>query len=278
MRNSCQLRWLGTAGWEFRAEGTVLAVDPFFTRPGLLKVLFTRPRPDAELIASMLARCDFVLLTHPHYDHLMDVPEVIGKTGAQAYGSSNSCELLAVLGVLESKINTITAGNRLQLGDIQVEVHSADHRPLFGMRMATGPLSKDLRQPLRAMDYRMDECFSFSLRMGERSVFICSGLGAGHVPPCDVLLVAPYGDQDDLVKLLEQAQPRLVIPNHWDDFLRPLTKPLRMLRDPSNWLWPPLRRVDLTIFERIVSANAPRAKLLVPQMLEMYDLEALLPR
>ncbi len=276
MSTVSKLRWLGTAGLEFSVEGTVLAVDPFFTRPGLLEVIFGHPRSDGELAASILPCCDYVLITHPHYDHLMDAPEVISKTGAQAYGSSNSCELLALLGVPERKINVINPGDRLKLGDIHVDVLPADHRPLFGMHLATGPLSKHVKLPLGAMDYRMDECFSFSLRVGERSILICSGLSVDEVSSADVLLVAPYGEESSFESLLKQVRPRLVIPNHWDDFLRPLTKPLRMLIDPSNWLWPPLRRVDLDAFARIVRAHAPQAELLIPRIFEQYDINALL--
>ncbi len=276
MPEDIHLRWLGTAGLEFSVGGTSLAVDPFFTRPGLLEVLIGRPRSDSELAASFLTCCDYILITHPHYDHLMDVPAVVSETGAQVYGSSNSCELLALMGVPERKINVINPGDYLKLGDIRVEVLPADHRPLFGMRLATGPLSKDIRLPLRATDYSMDQCFSFNLRIGDRSIFICSGLSGEEVSSADVLLVAPYGEESSFESLLKQMNPKLVIPNHWDNFLRPLSKPLRMLTDPSNWKWPPLRRVDLDAFERIVRRHAPHAELLIPQVFEQYDIEALL--
>ena len=107
-------------------------------------------------------------------------------------------------------------------------------------------------------------------------ILICSGLSGDPAPPADVLLVAPYGEEGEFVDLLQQVRPKLVIPNHWDDFMRPLSKPVRMLRDPSNWLWPPLRRVDLQAFARIVRDNAPRARLQIPQMFEQYDIETIL--
>lgn len=276
MRADIKMRWLGTAGLEFSVGDAVLAVDPFFTRPGLLEIIFGRPRSDEALAASRLPRCEHVLITHPHYDHLMDVPAAINTTGAQAYGSPNSCELMALLGVPEAKINLIKPGDHLTLGNIHVQVLLAEHRPLFGMRLATGPLNMSMKLPLRALDYRMDACFSFNLRVGERSILICSGLSGDPAPPADVLLVAPYGEEGEFKDLLEQVRPKLVIPNHWDDFMRPLSKPVRMLRDPSNWLWPPLRRVDLQAFARIVGDNAPRARLQIPQMFEQYDIETIL--
>ncbi len=206
----------------------------------------------------------------------MDVPDVIGNTNAQVYGSPNSCVLLSLLGAPGRNINTMMPGDRLALGDIQVEVLLAKHRSLFGRRLATGTLKKDLDPPLRATDYRMDLCYSFTLRIGGMRFFIASGLGDDLAPPAEVLLVAPYGEESDFKSLLEGVQPRLVIPIHWDDFFRPLSKPLRMLRDPSNWKWPPLRRVDMDAFERIVRAYTPHARLIIPEVLEQYDILSLL--
>jgi L-ascorbate metabolism protein UlaG (beta-lactamase superfamily) len=78
---SLAFRWLGTAGIELRAADQVLALDPFFTRPSLRQML--RPiTPDPAVVASHLLRCNFVLVTHPHYDHLLDVPAVLEQTGA----------------------------------------------------------------------------------------------------------------------------------------------------------------------------------------------------
>lgn len=276
MHKGIGLRWFGTAGLEFKVGNQILAIDPFFTRPSLGETLFRRLCAEIELAVGMLPMCDHVLISHPHYDHLMDIPDVLGKTGANAFGSSNSCELLSLFGVPEEKINTIMPGDNLALGEIAIEVLLAKHRSLFGLRLATGPLNKDLRLPLRATDYRMDMCFSFTLRIGDTAVFLASGLGDDLAPSADVLLVAPYGDEDEFKKLLEGVHPKLVIPIHWDDFFRPLTKPLKMMRDPSNWLWPPLRRVDLITFERVVNAYAPQAKLLIPDILKDYDISALL--
>jgi L-ascorbate metabolism protein UlaG (beta-lactamase superfamily) len=255
----------------------ILAIDPFFTRPSLGATLFQRLRTESGLAAEMLPRCDHVLISHPHYDHLMDVPDVIDKTGALVFGSPNSCALLSLCGVPEESIKPIMPGDDLALGGIAVKVLQAKHRSLFGLRLATGPLGKDLRLPLKATDYRMDMCFSFTLRIGDMSFFLASGLGDDLSPSADVLLVAPYGDEDDFKELLEGVHPRLVIPIHWDDFFLPLSKPLKMMRDPSNWMWPPLRRVDMQGFERLVDAIAPQARLLIPEIHKEYDIPALLP-
>src|SRR5512137_2297982 len=105
-----ELRWLGVAGIELRLNGQTLAIDPYFTRAPLRRML-ERMHPDRRLVAGQLPRCDYVLVTHPHYDHLADVPEVVRNTGATALGSANACRLLAALGVPAQQVRQIGAGD-----------------------------------------------------------------------------------------------------------------------------------------------------------------------
>ena len=62
-------------------------MDPYFTRAGLTAVaLQQRIEPDEARIAFRLQhirpRADAVLVTHAHFDHLLDVPEIMRRTNA----------------------------------------------------------------------------------------------------------------------------------------------------------------------------------------------------
>jgi hypothetical protein len=72
-------------------------------------------------------------------------------------------------------------------------------------------------------------------------------------------------------ELLAAVQPQLVIPLHWDDFFRPLHKPLRPFYRPPRLALPPLQRIDLNQFKSVVARNAPLARVLVPELLESYN-------
>ena len=276
MENDIHLRWLGVAGLELTIDGSILAFDPFFTRPSLWKVAFSRLQPKTDLMTGVLPRCDHILITHAHYDHLMDVPAIANATGARVYGSTNACRLLATLGVPPEQVQEIEPGDRLILGKIEIDVLQDEHRAIFGLQVASGSVGKDLTPPLRFSDFRMDGCYSFLLRVGERSLFLSSGLSSRHSSVVDLLCLAPFGKRRDFEMLLRRLQPKLVIPIHWDDFFRPLSEPLRMLPDPSNWRWPPFRKVDLKAFEVMVSEVVPEAEVLIPQILETYDVMTLL--
>jgi L-ascorbate metabolism protein UlaG (beta-lactamase superfamily) len=170
-------RWLGTAGLELNYAGQRLLIDPFFTRPPVHALLRMARVTSNEALAQRLApRADHILVTHPHYDHLLDVPAILQRTGARAYGSPSTCQILALHGIPAGQVRCIQPGDRLELGPFQVEVFPGFHTRTPADRLVNGPLAPRLHLPLRLTDYRMDACYSFRIRAGAAS-------GAGRQPP-----------------------------------------------------------------------------------------------
>jgi L-ascorbate metabolism protein UlaG (beta-lactamase superfamily) len=262
-------RWLGVAGSALCAGNRILAIDPFFSRPPFWRLWFGRVPPQRALVPIHLPRCDHVLVTHSHYDHVMDVPDVVRHTGAIAYGSANTCHLLEISGVPEGQFQQIDTGDELKLGPFQVRVLPAEHRRVLGF--SAGPLRRDLMPPLRLRDYRMDRCFGFHIEVGTASILHWPSVRPERAPPAEVLVARPEG-RDHLASLLAQVQPRLIIPVHWDDLFQPLSRPVRPFYELSHRGWPPLRRVDLDQFAVMVEELAPRTGVLVPEILSVYDL------
>ncbi len=272
MSTTVEFRWLGVAGIELRANGQTLLIDPFLTRFPLWRMWFGRIRPDRKRIAEQISHCDFVLATHTHWDHLMDVPEVMRNTGAMAWGSPHTCRLLAAQAVETGRIREIGAGDKLTLGKFQVEVLPAEHLTLLGLPVLSGPLPPHLQPPLRASDYRMDRCFSFLIHVaGQRLLDWCS-VHPGPAAPADVLFARPYQTRPFFESLLRDVRPRLVIPTHWDNFFRPLSKPVRPMFKPPRWAWPPLQRVNLARFKRMVEQITPGVQVFTPKRFQVYDL------
>jgi L-ascorbate metabolism protein UlaG (beta-lactamase superfamily) len=261
-------RWLGVGGIELRAGDQILLIDPYLTRLSLWRLAVGRVRPNRDLVAARIPRCDFVLVTHPHVDHLLDVPDVLRNTGALALGSPNTCWLLGALGVPARQIREIDVGDRLTLGDFEIEVLPAGHTTFWGWLPFSGPLSSNLHPPLRARDYRMDRCFGYLVDADGARLLHCPGTGA----PAGVLIVKPLETRARYKALLRQARPRVVIPVHWDDFCRPLSEPMRPTLAPSGQAVPPLKRIDLVQFEQMIEQIAPGTQVLIPQMFRAYDL------
>ncbi|NLG97257.1 MAG: MBL fold metallo-hydrolase [Chloroflexi bacterium] len=274
---SLSIRWLGAAGLEISCDGTVLLVDPFFTRPSIWAVLLLRRvEPDSDLAARCAPRASAVLVTHPHYDHLMDVPAIMRQTGAAAYGSPNTCALLALHGVHNSRIHCVQPGDRFAVGPFQVEVLAGRHTTTPVDRWINGPCRGDLSLPLRLVDYRMDAVYSFRIHVrsggSEQTLLVGSSRSPGE--QADVLFLSPFLSKGELQAQLQAVQPRCLIPIHWDDFTRPLSKPMRpSLITAVQGLegFPPVRRVDLSAFAHTAQSLQPGLRVLVPEAFKIIN-------
>lgn len=269
------LAYLGTAGWHLSAEDSALLIDPYFTRAGLLRVAVGRLRSDSAAVARYSPPADTLLVSHAHYDHLLDVPEAARLTGGRVHASPQGCALLAALGVPAGQLSVLAAGDWLHAGALSIEVYAARHRRILGRVPFAGPLPARLTPPLPARAYRMDELFSFVVCAGGVRVLVASGLDAEPAAPADVVLVGADASAAQLAAILGAARPRLVLPNHWDDMFRPLSRPTRpMLNPPARLALP--RRIDLRVWAARVREAAPGARVLIPRPYAPLDLPALL--
>ncbi|MGZ3677719.1 MAG: MBL fold metallo-hydrolase [Ktedonobacterales bacterium] len=269
-------RWLGVAGIELSMHGRVVLIDPFVSRPPFRRMWLGRVTPDRARIAATIPRCDTLLVTHAHWDHIMDAPDVVGRTDAAVYGSPNACRLLSILGVPQERVHVLAAGDHLSPGGVEVDVLPAEHGKVMGRPIFTGPVRDNLRVPLRLRDYRMDVDFSFLLCAAGYRVLDWSSERVEGAVAADVLFVKPFGSHSYYDALSSAVRPRLVIPIHWDDFYRPLSQPVRSMLAPPSWSIPPLRRVDLAAFRRLIQHVAPHARVFVPDMFRSYNLGQLL--
>jgi len=101
---------------------------------------------------------------------------------------------------------------------------------------ARGKLTRTLKFPARLRDYRMDACFSY---------------------------------------LLEQVQPRMVIPQHWDDFFQPLSEAPQPFFSAPRMAFPPIARIDLRDFENRVFKARPGCGVLLPVIFKAYAIDFL---
>jgi L-ascorbate metabolism protein UlaG (beta-lactamase superfamily) len=258
-------RWLGTAGLEFCLDGHTLLIDPFFSRPPAWAVLLGHGRrPDPALVARYAPRCQHVLVTHPHYDHLLDVPEVMRQTGARASGSANTCALLGVLGQPPERLDCLALGDQRQIGPWRLEVHPAWHVATPLDVIINGPLPAKLSAPPHLLDYRMDACFSYLLEGGGQRLLIGNSL-TGDLPAAavDTAFITPFVPARRLRSLLQQARPHRVAAIHWDNFSRPLSQPLRPI---------PFIMLRLRVMRRFLQQSAPGCRLLVPELFKPYPL------
>src|ERR1051325_2710368 len=122
--------YLGTNGFQFRTGKHALLVDPYFSRVGLTQVAFggkirSDPSRVEQGMKHLMLRPDAILVTHAHFDHLLDVPAIMQKTGARLLGSSVAVDLARRSGA--SNTDAVRPGDVRRVGPWKIRVLAATH-------------------------------------------------------------------------------------------------------------------------------------------------------
>ncbi len=245
---SVKLTYLGTAGWEITDGKTVILLDPYYTR---LKLADNSPasksdnRPiygdhdfiaqDAKAIEEHVPKqVDYILASHTHWDHALDIPYIAKKTGAEIVGSESTANLALMSGIKEDKIIPVKGGEDYNFKTFSVRVIPSLHSPLNNKHLLdTRALPKDAKLPLRRSDYVEGGTYCFLIRIGGCRILALSSPNyieqelEGLRP--DILLMVPGGEEQiyRYVERLMQAlgEPHMVLFTHWDKFGLPYGAP-----------------------------------------------------
>jgi L-ascorbate metabolism protein UlaG (beta-lactamase superfamily) len=287
-----RVRWLGVAGFAIEAGADTLLHDPYLSRPSLWRTLFHRYVPDAAVLEPLLAangrapelgRGDLVLIGHSHFDHLGDAPWIAERTGATVVGSATTVAIARGFGLAEDRLRRADPGDRLEQGAFEVRVVESRHAEIFfGNAPIPGEVAKPPAWPLHAWSFKLGDARGYLVthRPSGLRLFLLSSAGV-HRPALealaaegitvDVLLASIVGRDEGFVRaLLETLRPKLVVPNHFDDFFTPLSAP-----DPGA----PRDEDDLFAFEAEVRSVAAElgldTKVRRPVLFQAMDLSSL---
>ncbi len=263
------LRWLGAAGIELQAGSHTLLIDPYVTRVSLWQMCFGKLVSDSRLVNSLIPKADIILVSHSHFDHLLDVPTLARRSGAQVFGSANTCRILHACGVPASQVHEVRAGDHLELGAFQIEVYPAEHEPVLGCVPYRGVVRPGVRPPLRISDYRFDVAYMYRIQIGKSSLLFTGSAGPAPATQAEVLLLGSTGRLEFYQAVLRWTQPSIVILIHWDKFWRPLSQPLRPIS------YAPVKVVNPLALAHQLQCLAPTLRVLIPQVLRSYSAEEL---
>lgn len=223
---------------------TAVLTDGFFSRPSLARVALGRIAPDHARIDAALARAGIERLglvapVHTHFDHAMDSGVVAERTGAVLAGGESTANVGRGAALPADRIRVVVAGEPLTVGGFRLTWVESEHCP---PDRYPGEITEPVVPPVRTTAYRCGEAWSILVahRSGrtalvQGSAGFVPGSLAGHRADVAYLGVGQLGVQDEdylrtyWAETVTAVGAREVVLLHWDDFFRPLDRPLRAL-------------------------------------------------
>ena len=272
--------WMGVSTLLVDDGTSALLTDGFFSRPPLIDVGTRRLRSsssriDAALTRAGIDRLTAVLPVHTHYDHAMDTAIVAERTEAVVIGGESAANIARGQGLSEDRIVVAAPGSEMDIGTFGVTLIESHHCPPDRF---PGSITDPVVPPVKASAYRCGEAwstlvhhrpsgrglliqgsagFAAGARGGRRAGGGCVGVGQLGVQP--ERYIRQYWNET-----VRAVGARLVVLIHWDDFFRPLTKPLRAL---------PYAGDDLDVTMNVLGALAERdgVTMRLPQLWQRAD-------
>jgi L-ascorbate metabolism protein UlaG (beta-lactamase superfamily) len=235
--------WAGVTTLLISDGTSAVLTDGFFSRPSLLQVGLGRIAPSQPRIDGCLGRLgvrslDAVLPVHTHFDHAMDSAVVAQRTGATLVGDDSAAHIGHALPA--DRVVVAAPGESMLFGNFDITLIVGDHCP---PDRYPGVIEAPVEPPVRASVYRCGEAWSTMVAhrpTGRRMLIVGSagfvpGALAGQRAEVVYLGIGQLGLQperyllDYWAETVRTVGARRVVLIHWDDFFRPLDRPLRAL-------------------------------------------------
>ena len=255
--------WLGVSTLLIDDGTSAVMTDGFFSRPGLGRVGVGKVSPSPARVDGCLARVGVTRLAavvpvHTHFDHALDSALVADRTGAQLVGGESAANVGRGHGLAAERLVIADTGTPIRLGAFDITLVKSRHSPPDRF---PGTIDQPVVPPVRAAAYRCGEAWSALVHhrssgrrlliqgsagfvkgslTGRRAEVVYLGVGQLGVQPESYLV-------DYWTETVRAVGARRVVLVHWDDFFRPLSKPLRAL---------PYVADDLDVSVRVLSRLA----------------------
>lgn len=288
-----ELTYLGTAGWIIKGNDMTILVDPYITRlqqggqPGIGQTAYGSdlpgdsrppwgdniPDPDHALIDKLITRADYILVTHAHPDHMLDVPYIANRTHAVVVGNESVTNIARASGVADSNLVTVRGGEDFDFGTYSLRVIDSLHTIIDKSYFDSRSVPRDVKVPLRFRDYVEGGTRAYLIRLNGQQILV---FGSGNyierelsgIRP-DVVIVGAnknrryiYDYAGRLMRAL--GYPAIVLPTHWDRYSLPYD-------DPQAANAPEIKK-NLEAFTEEIHAVSPSTQVIVPRYYESIRL------
>jgi L-ascorbate metabolism protein UlaG (beta-lactamase superfamily) len=251
------------AGYQLESGAVRILADPYLSRPSDLEGNVAAD--PAAIAAHSPPRADLIVVSHSHFDHLLDVPSIALATGAQVMGSLSTARVARASGLIDARIIPVKGGEDYAFASYSVRVIPSLHSALDQKHTLGREIPADVELPMRGSAYAEGGTLAYLFRLGGHEVLFLGTANfierelSGLRP--DVAIVATglrHEIHDYTCRLMRVlGQPPLVYANHFDDWRAP---PAAL--EPSP---------DLRAFVEEVRACSPGTEVVLPRPFAPYD-------
>lgn len=240
-----------------------ILIDGFFSRPNIWKVAFTKIKSDPKIKylikENNMNRVSDILVTHSHYDHVLDVG-ILGKLLPQAniVGTSSAINIARDSGIQENRLILVQPNKPFysNLNNFEITAIPSKHSP---PTLFNNDLDEDIKTPFiipeRFYNFKPGQVFDYMIEHTKNHKIIMVKASASYDPnqlstlnkiledlsnrgrSIDILFLAVGGlgkesasnQNQYLQETLVKFKPKVVVPIHWDNFFISLDNPLVMM-------------------------------------------------
>jgi L-ascorbate metabolism protein UlaG (beta-lactamase superfamily) len=280
------LEYTGAAGWRITDGTTVILIDPYVSRilgpppplapPYIRSAGDTRPlygwndpaTPDVAAIDARIPQADFVLVTHTHYDHILDVPHIALKTRSTVIGTESTANVLRAYNVPEKQLITVRGGEDYDFGVFSVKVIPSLHSPLDHKHYFSSDIAPSgMKAPLTLQQMHPEGgTLAYLIRFHGHQILVFGGMNYIEGLTPDVVLVGAAASRREIYDYTGRLMrglhfPPLVLPTHWDNFFAPYGASQQPSEDA------------LKSFLQEMQAASPKTRVIVPKYFEPIRLD-----
>ena len=256
-----KLTWHGTAGFRFETDERVFLIDPYLSRNDAA-------RPVLRIGPAEVTDGSEIYLSHGHYDHMYDVPQIARQTGATVYCSEEAAGALHRWGVRDAQITVARDGDSFDFGAYRAECFNSTHvrfdLPLLAVTLYRSlPKLPSLLPLLHGWPKGQVLTWRFTLAAeGDRIVQHFGSAGCTEnelarlelMDTPDVLMVPLQGHTHICriaARIVERLRPRIAIPHHQDNFYPPISQMVDIAPfvEAVGTIEPPVDVVELQVYE-----------------------------
>lgn len=225
-----KLTWFGTATVLLDIDGEKLLFDPFFRMNKKL------PKPELKEFCDV----DYIFNTHPHFDHLCDVPLILKNSKARFFGTPTAYLRLETQGVdVDNRVEILCPHDKITTKKAEIVLHRTFHVKndvFIVLKTALKIIFKfQFKKALQILKTHKQflmggDIVAFEVRAQGKKILIFGSAGfdkRANLPDDVDVLVWPFQGRIFMTRyslpIVKQIAPKKIVLSHFDNAFPPIT-------------------------------------------------------